>query len=52
MKRYLLRNFVLFLGFTATDVLAFGSIGHAVGIGIVLGLKNTGVLWNDSDSLP
>merc|ERR1712118_45384 len=26
-------------GFTAVDVLALGSFGHAVGIGIVLGLK-------------
>ena len=29
-------------GFTAVDVLALGSFGHAIGIGIVLGLKGTG----------
>ena len=29
-------------GFTAVDVLALGSFGHAVGIGIVLGLKGIG----------
>ena len=31
-------------GFTAVDVLAFGSMGHVVGIGMVLGLKATGQL--------
>ena len=29
-------------GFTAVDALALGSFGHAIGIGIVLGLKGTG----------
>nr|6IGZ_K Chain K, PsaK [Bryopsis corticulans] len=31
-------------GFTAVDVLALGSFGHMIGIGIVLGLKATGGL--------
>lgn len=31
-------------GFTATDVLALGAFGHAIGAGIVLGLKGTGAL--------
>lgn len=31
-------------GFTATDVLAYGTIGHAIGIGSVLGLKAIGAL--------
>eukprot|EP00271_Cylindrocystis_brebissonii_P018290 TRINITY_DN5111_c0_g1_i1.p1 TRINITY_DN5111_c0_g1~~TRINITY_DN5111_c0_g1_i1.p1 ORF type:complete len:136 (+),score=21.27 TRINITY_DN5111_c0_g1_i1:307-714(+) len=31
-------------GFTATDVLAYGSIGHAVAIGSILGLKALGAL--------
>ncbi|GAB4823332.1 hypothetical protein N2152v2_010378 [Parachlorella kessleri] len=28
-------------GLTATDVLALGALGHAIGVGIVLGLKAT-----------
>jgi len=31
-------------GFTAVDVLALGAFGHAIGVGIVLGLKGTGNL--------
>eukprot|EP00798_Chlamydomonas_sp_ICE-L_P018411 gene18411-24885_t len=31
-------------GFTAADVLAMGSAGHGIGIGIVLGLKGIGAL--------
>uniref|UniRef100_A0A6S8PC30 PSI-K n=1 Tax=Dunaliella tertiolecta TaxID=3047 RepID=A0A6S8PC30_DUNTE len=31
-------------GFTATDVLAMGAAGHAIGVGIVLGLKGIGQL--------
>ncbi|CAK0785640.1 hypothetical protein CVIRNUC_008851 [Coccomyxa viridis] len=31
-------------GFTATDVLYLGTIGHVVAVGIILGLKGTGVL--------
>ena len=31
-------------GFTLADTLACGSVGHILGVGIVLGLKNTGVL--------
>jgi photosystem I subunit X len=31
-------------GFTAVDVLAMGTAGHILGIGIVLGLKGTGAL--------
>jgi len=31
-------------GFTATDVLAYGTIGHVVAIGTVLGLKAIGAL--------
>ncbi len=31
-------------GFTATDVLAMGAAGHAIGVGIVLGLKGIGAL--------
>merc|ERR1711920_440241 len=35
-------------GFTAVDTLALGSFGHAVGIGIVLGLKATGGIQENS----
>jgi len=31
-------------GFTAVDVLALGAFGHAIGVGIVLGLKSTGAM--------
>jgi photosystem I subunit 10 len=31
-------------GLTAVDVLALGAFGHAIGVGIVLGLKGTGNL--------
>ena len=31
-------------GFTLADTLACGAVGHIMGVGIVLGLKNTGVL--------
>ena len=31
-------------GFTAVDVLAHGSFGHIIGVGIVLGLRATGAL--------
>lgn len=31
-------------GFTAVDTLAFGALGHMVGVGIVLGLRATGGL--------
>jgi photosystem I subunit 10 len=31
-------------GFTATDTLACGVMGHIIGVGIVLGLKGVGVL--------
>lgn len=31
-------------GLTAADVLALGAFGHAMGVGIVLGLKGTGAL--------
>jgi photosystem I subunit 10 len=31
-------------GFTATDTLAFGVLGHILGVGIVLGLKGIGTL--------
>lgn len=31
-------------GFTLADVLACGTVGHIIGVGIVLGLKNIGVL--------
>lgn len=31
-------------GFTAADVLALGAFGHAMGVGIVLGLKGIGAL--------
>lgn len=31
-------------GFNIVDVLALGSFGHIVGVGIVLGLKGTGAL--------
>jgi photosystem I subunit 10 len=31
-------------GFTAVDVLALGAFGHAVGVGIVLGLRGIGKL--------
>ena len=31
-------------GFTVVDVLALGALGHAIGVGIVLGLKGTGAL--------
>ncbi|KAJ7562515.1 hypothetical protein O6H91_03G072400 [Diphasiastrum complanatum] len=29
-------------GFTGTDTLAFGALGHIIGVGIVLGLKAIG----------
>eukprot|EP00897_Mesotaenium_endlicherianum_P009807 jgi/Mesen1/8855/ME000053S08265 len=29
-------------GFTATDVLAHGAVGHVIGVGVVLGLKALG----------
>lgn len=32
------------VGFTATDTLAFGALGHIIGVGIVLGLKASGNL--------
>lgn len=32
------------VGFNAVDVLALASLGHVIGIGIVLGLKGTGAL--------
>ena len=35
---------LLLAGFTATDVLALGALGHAIGVGIVLGLKGIGAL--------
>ncbi|KAL1370774.1 hypothetical protein HN51_000972 [Arachis hypogaea] len=31
-------------GFTLADTLACGTVGHIIGVGIVLGLKNTGAL--------
>lgn len=31
-------------GFTATDTLACGSLGHVIGVGIVLGLKAIGAI--------
>ncbi|XP_021286832.1 photosystem I reaction center subunit psaK, chloroplastic [Herrania umbratica] len=31
-------------GFTLADTLACGSVGHIIGVGIVLGLKNIGAL--------
>ncbi len=31
-------------GFTMVDVMACGAVGHALGVGIVLGLKGTGAL--------
>uniref|UniRef100_A0A5B7A2E8 Photosystem I reaction center subunit psaK, chloroplastic n=1 Tax=Davidia involucrata TaxID=16924 RepID=A0A5B7A2E8_DAVIN len=31
-------------GFTLADTLACGSVGHIIGVGVVLGLKNLGVL--------
>ncbi|KAF5752709.1 photosystem I reaction center subunit psaK chloroplastic [Tripterygium wilfordii] len=31
-------------GFTLADTLACGVVGHIIGVGVVLGLKNTGVL--------
>jgi Photosystem I psaG / psaK len=31
-------------GFTAVDTLAFGALGHMVGVGVVLGLRATGGL--------
>ncbi|RCV09467.1 hypothetical protein SEVIR_2G035800v4 [Setaria viridis] len=31
-------------GFTLADTLACGAVGHIIGVGIVLGLKNTGAL--------
>jgi photosystem I subunit 10 len=31
-------------GFTAADTLAMGAAGHAIGVGIVLGLKGIGAL--------
>lgn len=35
---------LLLAGFTAVDVLSMGSAGHAIGVGIVLGLKGIGAL--------
>ncbi|KAI9091319.1 hypothetical protein K1719_028130 [Acacia pycnantha] len=31
-------------GFTLADTLACGSVGHIIGVGVVLGLKNVGAL--------
>lgn len=31
-------------GFTIVDCLALGALGHGIGAGIILGLKNTGVI--------
>ncbi|XP_052180608.1 photosystem I reaction center subunit psaK, chloroplastic [Diospyros lotus] len=31
-------------GFTLADTLACGSVGHIIGVGVVLGLKNIGLL--------
>ncbi|KAF8391009.1 hypothetical protein HHK36_023309 [Tetracentron sinense] len=31
-------------GFTLADTLACGSVGHIIGVGVVLGLKNIGVI--------
>ncbi|KAH0455682.1 hypothetical protein IEQ34_015714 [Dendrobium chrysotoxum] len=31
-------------GFTLADTLACGTVGHIIGVGVVLGLKNLGVL--------
>ncbi|GLT67386.1 hypothetical protein SLA2020_397000 [Shorea laevis] len=31
-------------GFTLTDTLACGTVGHIIGVGVVLGLKNKGLL--------
>lgn len=31
-------------GFNIVDVLALGSLGHVVGVGIIMGLKGTGNL--------
>ncbi|KAG5225280.1 Photosystem reaction center psaK, chloroplast precursor [Salix suchowensis] len=31
-------------GFTLADTLACGSVGHIIGVGVVLGLKNIGAL--------
>ncbi|GAB2297590.1 hypothetical protein Dimus_031683 [Dionaea muscipula] len=31
-------------GFTLADVVAFGSFGHIIGVGVVLGLKNIGAI--------
>jgi len=31
-------------GYSGADVLAAGSLGHAVGVAIILGLKQTGAL--------
>ncbi|KAL8192274.1 hypothetical protein R6Q57_027941 [Mikania cordata] len=31
-------------GFTLADTLACGTVGHIIGVGVVLGLKNIGVL--------
>ncbi|XP_057972510.1 photosystem I reaction center subunit psaK, chloroplastic [Malania oleifera] len=31
-------------GFTLADTLACGSVGHIIGVGVVLGLKNLGVI--------
>ncbi|MBH0219670.1 photosystem I reaction center PsaK [Listeria monocytogenes] len=31
-------------GFTLADTLACGSLGHIIGVGVVLGLKNIGVI--------
>jgi len=38
-------SFLFFLaGFTIVDVIALGTMGHVLGVGIVLGLKGTGNL--------
>jgi photosystem I subunit 10 len=31
-------------GFTLADTLACGAVGHIIGVGVVLGLKNMGAL--------
>ncbi|KAL1187632.1 Photosystem I reaction center subunit psaK [Cardamine amara subsp. amara] len=31
-------------GFTLADTLACGTVGHIIGVGVVLGLKNIGAL--------
>ncbi|KOM56459.1 hypothetical protein LR48_Vigan10g235100 [Vigna angularis] len=32
------------VGFTLVDTLACGAVGHIIGVGVVLGLKNIGAL--------